>query len=113
MVLANSKILAGKQPSQLRLLLRVALQHAVLCFSLESFCRVVSDSPGKIAGGAVSASGNVSLQTESGPKLPGVNGFLSLRLPKWITSNGDELVYKQRNSLYLQAAFPRVDEWYW
>lgn len=55
----------------------------------------------------------MSPSRQSGPKLPGVNGFLSLRLPKWITSNGDELVYKQRNSLYLQAAFPRVDEWYW
>lgn len=48
----------------------------------------------------------MSPSRQSGPKLPGVNGFLSLRLPKWITSNGDELVYKQRNSLYLQAAFP-------
>lgn len=32
-------------------------------------------------GGALSAAGNMPSQTEPDPKLPGVNGFLSLRLP--------------------------------
>lgn len=36
---------------------------------------------GEVVGGALSAAGNMPYQTEPDPKLPGVNGFLSLRLP--------------------------------